>query len=141
MASAILFLFSSTLINKKLALSILSILLSQAPNFLVLPQHKIYGLETANNLKKTRWSTPSIDLNTIAIIPFVAGICLMLVLIVHGFVLIYNGFKTATNLKKGLHITLFVISLFLFTLSSNIFATFDCIISFSNKTNNMKTKI
>jgi hypothetical protein len=54
---------------------------------------------------------------------------------------IYNGFKTATNLKKGLHITLFVISLIsIYTLSSNIFATFDCIISFSNKTNNMKTK-
>jgi hypothetical protein len=45
----------------------------------------------------------------------------MLVLIVYGFVLIYNGFKTATNLKKGLHITLFVISLFLFTLFHQIY--------------------
>jgi hypothetical protein len=71
MASAILFLFSSTLINKKLALSILSILYyCHKPNFLCTAQHKIYGLETlANNLKTTDGSPPSIDLNTIAIIP------------------------------------------------------------------------
>jgi predicted membrane channel-forming protein YqfA (hemolysin III family) len=125
MASAILFLFLvALLINKKTRFIdiVNTVLLSQAPNFLVLLSIKYSGLETlANNLKTTDGSTPSIDLNTIAIIPFVAGICLMLVLIVYGFVLIYNGFKTATNLKKGLHITLFVISLFLFTLFHQIY--------------------
>jgi predicted membrane channel-forming protein YqfA (hemolysin III family) len=124
-ASAILFLFLvALLINKKTRFIniVNTVLLSQAPNFLVLLSIKYSGLETlANNLKTTDGSPPSIDLNTIAIIPFVVGICLMLVLIVYGFILIYNGFKTATNLKKGLHITLFVISLFLFTLFHQIY--------------------
>jgi hypothetical protein len=125
MASTILFLYLVVLlINKKTRFIgiVNTVLLSQAPNFLVLLSIKYSALETiANNLKTTDGSPPSLDLNTIAIIPFVAGICLMLALIVYGFVLIYNGFKTATNLKKGLHIALFVISLFLFTLFHQIY--------------------
>lgn len=124
-ASAILFLFLvALLINKKTRFIdiVNTVLLSQAPNFLVLLSIKYSGLETlANNLKTTDGSPPSLDLNTIPIIPFVVGICLLLVLIVYGFILIYNGFKTATNLKKRLHIALFVISLFLFTLCHQIY--------------------
>lgn len=124
-ASAILFLFLvALLINKKTRFIdiVNTVLLSQAPNFLVLLSIKYSGLETiANNLKTTDGSPPSLDLNSIAIIPFVVGICLLLVLIVYGITLIYNGFKTATNLKKGLHIALFVISLFLFTLFHQIY--------------------
>ena len=117
-ASAILFLFLlALLINKKTRFIdiINTVLLSQAPNFMVLLSIKYSGLETlANNINTTDGSPPSLDLNTIAIIPFVVGICLMLALIIYGFVLMYNGFKTATNLKKGYHIALFIISLFLF---------------------------
>lgn len=126
--SAILFLFLLALaINKKTRFIdvVNTVLLSQAPNFLVLLNIKYSGLETlANNLKTTDGLPPSLHLNTIALIPFVVGICLLLVLIVYGFVLIYNGFKTATNLKKGLHIALFVISLFLFTLFHQIYLQF-----------------
>ena len=82
---------------------------------MVLLSIKYSGLEAlASSIKTTDGSPPSLDLNTIAIIPFVVGICLMLALIVYGFVLMYNGFKTATNLKKGYHVALFIISLFLF---------------------------
>jgi hypothetical protein len=123
--SAILFLYLlALLINKKTRFIdiVNTILLSQAPNFLVLLSIKYSGLETlANSLQTTDGSPPSLDLNSIAIIPFVLGICLMLALIVYGFVLIYNGFKTATNLKKGTHIALFVISLFLFLFFHQVF--------------------
>ena len=124
-ASAILFLFLvALLINKRTRFIdiVNTVLLSQAPNFLVLLSIKYSGLETlANNQKTADGSPPSLDLNSIAIIPFIIGICVMLALIVYGFILIYNGFKTATNLKKGLQIALFVICLFVFTLLHQIY--------------------
>ena len=92
-----------------------TVLLSQAPNCMILFCIKFSGLETlATKINGTSGSVPSLDLDSIAIIPFTLGVFLILALIIYGFVLIYNGFKTATNLKKGYQIALFIISLFLF---------------------------
>lgn len=124
-ASAILFLFLLALaFNKKTRFIdiVNTVLLSQAPNFLVLLCIKFSGLETmTKNVNTSNGAVPSLDFNAIAIVPFIIGIVLMLALIVYGFVLIYNGFKTATNLKKGLHIGLFILFLFLFTLFHQVY--------------------
>jgi hypothetical protein len=116
--SAILFLFLLGLAfyKKTRFIDIVNtVLLSQAPNFMILFCIKFSGLDTlATKINGTSGSVPSLDLDSIAIIPFTIGIFFMLALIIYGFVLIYNGFKTATNLKKGYHIALFIITLFLF---------------------------
>ena len=116
--SAILFLFLLGLAfyKKTRFIDIVNtVLLSQAPNFMILFCIKFIGLDTlATKINGTSGSVPSLDLDSIVIIPFTIGIFFMLALIIYGFVLIYNGFKTATNLKKGYHIALFIISLFLF---------------------------
>jgi len=116
--SAILFLFLLGLaFYKKTRLIdiVNTVLLSQAPNFMILFCIKFSGLDTlATKINGTSGSVPSLDLDSIAIIPFTIGVFFMLALIIYGFMLIYNGFKTATNLKKGYHIALFIITLFLF---------------------------
>jgi hypothetical protein len=123
--TATLFLFLLALLfNKKTRFVdiVNTVLLSQAPNFLVLLCIKFSGLETmAKTVNTSNEAVPPLDFNTIAIVPFIIGIILMLTLIVYGFVLIYNGFKTATNLKKGLHIGLFILFLFLFTLFHQVY--------------------
>lgn len=117
-ASAMFFLFLlSLVINKRTRFIDIAntVFISQVPNFLILLCIKFSGLETlASKINTTNGTPPSLNLDSIAIIPFTIGIILMLAFIIYGFVLMYNGFKTATNLKKGYHIALFIISLFLF---------------------------
>lgn len=117
-ASAMFFLFLlSRVINKRTRFIDIAntVFISQVPNFLILLCIKFSGLETlASKINTTNGTPPSLNLDSIAIIPFTIGIILMLAFIIYGFVLMYNGFKTATNLKKGYHIALFIISLFLF---------------------------
>ena len=117
-ASAMFFLFLlSLVINKRTRFIDIAntVFISQVPNFLILLCIKFSGLETlTSKINTTNGTPPSLNLDSIAIIPFTIGIILMLAFIIYGFVLMYNGFKTATNLKKGYHIALFIISLFLF---------------------------
>jgi hypothetical protein len=68
----------------------------------------------AKNIEATPGAAPSATVSAMSLIPLVIFILLILILIVYGFVLLYNGFKTATNLKKWQHIALFIVALFLF---------------------------
>lgn len=119
-ASATVFLFLLALIfnTKTRLIDILNtVLISQAPNFIILICIKFSGLETfANNLKTVNGSLPAVDSGSFTSVLLVTGICIILTLITYGFVLLYNGFKTATNLKKWQHTVVFVITVFVFTL-------------------------
>lgn len=116
--SAIVFLYLlAIIINKKTRLIdiINTILISQAPNFFILLSIKYSEMDVlAKNLKTSTGVTPDAAASAVNLIPLIICILILLIFIVYGFVLLYNGFKTATNLKKWQHIALFIIALFVF---------------------------
>jgi hypothetical protein len=116
--SAILFLFLMALLfykKTRLIDIINTVLLSQAPNFLILLCIKYSGMDAlAKNIEATSGAASSATVSAMSLIPLVIFILLILILIIYGFVLLYNGFKTATNLKKWQHIALFIVALLLF---------------------------
>jgi hypothetical protein len=118
--SAILFLFLFALIiNKKTRFIDIAntVLISQAPNFIVLLCIKFSGMNAlAKSLKTTTGAGDTINL-----VQFLFYILIILTITAYGFVLIYNGFKTATNFKKWQHITLFVVLLLFFILFHQVY--------------------
>ncbi|SHG58010.1 hypothetical protein SAMN05444372_107145 [Flavobacterium micromati] len=123
--SAIIFIFLMALLfNKKTRFIdiVNTVLICQAPNFLVLLYIKYSGMDTlARKLQTNIGTAPSIEVSAPSVILLVACILLLLTIIVYGFVLLYNGFKTATNLKKWQHTVLLVISLFTFLIFHQVY--------------------
>ncbi|CAH0337437.1 hypothetical protein FVB9288_03197 [Flavobacterium sp. CECT 9288] len=118
--SAILFLFLFALIlNKKTRFIdiVNTVLISQMLNCIVLLCIKFSGMDAlAKNLKTNSGIGGTVDL-----IQFTFSVLIVLGISMYGFVLIYNGFKTATNFKKWYHIILFVVLLFIFILFHQVY--------------------
>lgn len=118
--SAILFLFLFALIiNKKTRFIdiVNTVLISQMPNCIALLCIKFSGMDTlAKNLKQNLGLGGTVNL-----IQFTFSILIILSITLYGFVLIYNGFKTATNFKKWQHIILFVVLLLIFILFHQVY--------------------
>lgn len=123
--TAIVFLFLLALIfNKKTRFIDIAntILLSQAPNFIVMLTIKFIKIDTlAPSLKINNDTANHQVINSFDMVSLIIFILILLVIAVYGFVLLYNGFKTATNFKKWQHITLFVILLFAFILIHQVY--------------------
>lgn len=122
-ATIFLFLFA-LIINKKTRFIdiINTILISQAPNFLILLCIKIGDINSlAKKLKANTEAASTLKLNTLHLLPFALYTLIILGITIYGFVLIYNGFKTATNFKKWQHITLFALLLFIFILFHQVY--------------------
>ena len=123
-SSAVIYLFIIALIfNKKTRLIdiVNTVLISQAPNFIILLIIKFSSLNKLSKSLKTaidskQLNNISLDLGLVLlfILPFLA-------FAIYGIVLIFNGFKTATNIKKPQHIIFFIISLFVFMLIHQIY--------------------
>ncbi len=98
-----------------------TILISQVPNFCILLFIKFSGMnEIAKNLN-TRNPNAVTTIDTSYILILFASSMIILALIFYSFVLLYNGFKTATNFKKWYHIVLFVTGLLFFILIHQLY--------------------
>ena len=123
--SGIIFLFLlAIIINKKSRFIdvVNTVLLSQSPNFLILLFIKFSGMnELSKNLKSSSGSINSLSVSTNDMLLLLFTILILLPIMIYGFVLIYNGFKTTTNFKKWQHIVIFIVSLFIFILFHQIY--------------------
>ena len=123
-STATLFLFLiALLINKRTRFIdiVTTVLISQVPNFFILLVTKFSGMNevakkftTVSTNKMTTFETADI------LLLFVFSL-IVLAFVVYAMVLLYNGFKTATNFKKWYHISLFVISSLFFMLLHQVY--------------------
>lgn len=116
-STAIIFLFVLALFfNKKTRLIdiVTTVLISQAFNFIVLLITKFSGLDKVSTSIKTAIEANQIDKVSTNISLLLVLILPLLFFAFYGIVLIFNGFKTATNIKKPEQITAFIVLLFLF---------------------------
>lgn len=106
----IILLILAKFINKKTRVIdiINTVLISQVPLIITLPIMALPFFKEANlNIAKSAGNFAKIemlDLITVAIVG-----CITLPFLVYSFVLYFNGFKTATNIKKWQHIVIFVV--------------------------------
>ncbi|MDQ8750809.1 YIP1 family protein [Elizabethkingia miricola] len=94
-----------------------TILISQIPYILVIPLTQLSFIHNAsNNVIKTVGKIPKQipPLGDLIIITFFGTF--LLSIIIYSYILLFKGFKTACNMKKRLHVILFIISVILFTL-------------------------
>lgn len=98
-----------------------TVLISQIPIILLLSTEKIRYIKTVGDRVRTYQENPT------SAFPFLDFIIMMLVIfisigsLIYSFVLFYNGFKTATNIKKWQHITLFCVVTFFTVVICQIF--------------------
>lgn len=96
-----------------------TILISQIPLMITicingLPFYK----KALGNLSENLATPEKINVGDMALLTF--GGFISLILLIYSIVLYYNGFKTATNIKKWQHIVLFAVVSFLITIVSQI---------------------
>lgn len=98
-----------------------TVLISAIPLILIMPISGMSFLKDATeNITKSAGNPNQIE--TINLIVVTAFALATLPFMIYSFVLYYNGFKTATNLKKWQHIVIFaVVSLILTIVSQTIF--------------------
>lgn len=125
LSSAILILVLFTLgkiINKRTRIIdiVNSVLFSQIPLILIIPINKLPFIEnTLNAVSKIEPNkTQTLPITDLLLLT-VYGFAIMLLLI-YSFTLLYNGFKTATNIKKWQHIVIFCFITFLTIAASQI---------------------
>lgn len=118
----ILYLLGIILYRKTRIIDIINtVLISQIPLILLLLTEKTHYIKTVGDRVRVYQNNPS------GIFPFLDFIMMLLVIfitlgsLIYSSVLIYNGFKTATNIKKWQHITLFCIVIFLTVIICQIF--------------------
>ncbi len=118
----ILYLLGIAIYRKTRIIDIINtVLISQIPLIVLLSTEKIQYMKTVGNKVRAYQLHPS------GTFPFLDFIILMLVIfitvgsLVYSFVLFYNGFKTATNIKKWQHIVLFCVVTFLTVVICQIF--------------------
>jgi hypothetical protein len=122
--SAILFLFLlAVAFNKKTRIIdiINTVLISQAPNFILLLLTKFSGMNEIAKRISASAKVQDFDFNTLDLVKLLFTSLFILAIAIYGMVLIFNGFKTATNFKKPLHITLFIVLLLFFILFHQIY--------------------
>ena len=122
--TATLFLFFiALLINKRTRFIdiVTTVLISQVPNFFILLVTKLSGM---NEVVKKFTSVATNKMTTFEtadiLLLFVFSL-IVLAFVIYTIILLYNGFKTATNFKKWYHISLFVISLLFFMLLHQLY--------------------
>ncbi|MCD9856172.1 YIP1 family protein [Epilithonimonas sp. JDS] len=98
-----------------------TILISQIPLIITMPMMALPFVKEANrNISSIAGKFAKIEMLDLIIVA-VAG-CITLPFLVYNIVLYYNGFKTATNIKKWQHIVIFaVVSLITTIISQTIF--------------------
>lgn len=122
--SAIIFLFILSLFfNKRTRFVdiINTILISQAPSFITLLLTKYSGMNEIAKKISTSAKVQNFDLNALDLLKLLFTSLFVLAFVIYGMVLIYNGFKTATNFKKWQHISIFIISLLIFILIHQVY--------------------
>lgn len=121
---AILFLFLLAIaFNKKARFVdiVNTVLISQSPNFILLLLTKFSGINEMAKKISASTKVQSLDFNILDLVKLLFTSLSVLALVIYGMVLIFNGFKTATNFKKPLHITLFIVLLLFFILFHQIY--------------------
>jgi hypothetical protein len=125
-STATLFLFLIALaVNKRTRFIdiVTTVLISQVPNFFILLTTKFSGMnEVAKKFTTVATNKMTTFETTDVLLLFVFSL-IVLAFVVYSMVLLYNGFKTATNFKKWYHISLFVISLLFFTLLHQLYVS------------------
>jgi hypothetical protein len=125
-STATLFLFLIVLVvNKRTRFIdiVTTVLISQVPNFFILLTTKFSGMnEVAKKFTTVATNKMTTFETTDVLLLFVFSL-IVLAFVVYSMVLLYNGFKTATNFKKWYHISLFVISLLFFTLLHQLYVS------------------
>ena len=98
-----------------------TVLISQIPLILTMPMMSFPFIKEANqNIKESAGHFARIEMTDLMIVA-IAG-CTTLPFLGYSFVLYFNGFKTATNMRKWQHIVAFVIfSLIITMVSQTIF--------------------
>lgn len=122
--SAIIFLFLLAIVfNKKTRFIdiINTVLISQAPNFILLLLTKFSGMNEMAKRISASAKVQNFDFNTLDLVKLLFTSLFILAIAIYGMVLIFNGFKTATNFKKWQHITLFIVLLLFFILFHQIY--------------------
>jgi len=106
-------------INKKTRIIdvINTVLISQIPLIITMAMMALPFFKEANrNIAASAGNFAKIEMADLMIVAI--GGCLTLPFLVYSFVLYFNGFKTATNIKKWQHIVIFVIVSFITTIIS-----------------------
>ncbi len=115
----IVLLILAKLINKRARVIdiINTVLISQIPLIITMPMMGLPFYKAALSRVARGEGNPAnleiLDLTIVAV-----GACATLPLLVYSFVLYFNGFKTATNVKKWQHIVAFAVVSFLITMIS-----------------------
>ncbi len=118
----ILYLLAIILYRKTRIIDIINtVLISQIPLIVLLPTEKITYIKTVGDRvieyqKHPSSAFPLLDFTIMMLVIFIT-----LGSLIYSIVLFYNGFKTATNIKKWQHITLFCIVTFLTVVICQIF--------------------
>ena len=98
-----------------------TVLISQIPLIITLPMMALPFFKAANrNIAASAGNLAKVEMLDLTIVAI--GGCITLPFLVYSIVLYYNGFKTATNMRKWQHIVAFVIfSLIITMVSQTIF--------------------
>ena len=121
-AILILYVLGKFLYKKTRLIDIINtVLISQIPLILLLPLEKITYIETAGNRILEYQNNKSVAFPLLEFTIMMLFIIITLLCLIYSFVLLYNGFKTATNIKKWQHITLFCSVTFLTVVICQIF--------------------
>lgn len=98
-----------------------TVLISQIPLIIIMPVMALPFYKEANmNIGKSAGNFAKIEMLDLMIVAI--GGCIMIPFLVYNIVLYFNGFKTATNIKKWQHIVIFaVVSLITTMISQTIF--------------------
>lgn len=120
LAVVILFILAKILNGKTRFIDILNtVFISQIPLMVMIPMNGLpFYKKAVDNLSEninTPQSIPVGDMAMVTVWGFVS-----LILLVYSIVLYYNGFKTATNIKKWQHIVLFAFVSLVITIVSQI---------------------
>lgn len=96
-----------------------TVLISQIPLIITMPMMTLPFFKEANtNIAKSAGNFAKIEILDLMIVAIVG--CITLPFLVYSFVLYFNGFKTAANIKKWQHIVIFVVVSFISTIVSQI---------------------
>ncbi|WP_312768872.1 YIP1 family protein [Epilithonimonas sp.] len=118
LAIIVLYILALFLNNRTRIIDIINtVLISAIPLIIIMPISGMSFLKNATQSITKNVGDPS-QIETINLILVTAFALATLPFMIYSFVLYYNGFKTATNIKKWQHVVLFVIASFILTIVS-----------------------
>lgn len=90
-----------------------TVLISQLPLLVLFPFQKIEFITAAQKTIFNYQANPALPFPAVSFIIFISFTLLIITLLIYSMVLYYNGFKTATNIRKWQSIVIFTIVSFL----------------------------